>query len=65
MATSFGNTEDALTAIDTGAALTDLSHWTRLHLAGKDRLTLLHNQVINDWSWCSSSLHMLKHPSHA
>lgn len=45
---TFGNTEEALDALNTGAALTDLSHWTRLQVTGRDRLTFLHSQVQNE-----------------
>lgn len=59
VATSFGSREEALNALETGAALTDLSHWTRLRLAGRDRLTFLHNQV--DCCW-NGSRHKLNPP---
>lgn len=45
MPVTFGNDEEALQALQDSSAVADLSHWDRLHVSGKDRLTFLHGQV--------------------
>ncbi len=45
---SFGNEAEALAAAITGVALYDRSHWGRLRVADRDRLSFLHNQTTND-----------------
>jgi len=46
---SFGNDRQALTAAQSGVALYDRSHWGRILVADRDRLTFLHNQSTNDF----------------
>lgn len=46
---TFGNDAAALTAIQTGAALHDRSHWGRIQVAGDDRIRFLHNQSTNNF----------------
>jgi tRNA-modifying protein YgfZ len=45
---SFGNEAKAITAATTGVALYDRSHWGRLRVGDRDRLSFLHNQTTND-----------------
>lgn len=45
---SFGNEADAIAAAHTGVALYDRSHWGRLRVGDRDRLSFLHNQTTND-----------------
>ena len=45
MPITYDNTQEALAALQSSCALTDLSHWDRLHISGRDRLTFLHGQV--------------------
>lgn len=45
---SFGNEAEAIASANTGVALYDRSHWGRLRLADRDRLSFLHNQTTND-----------------
>ncbi|MEM9769954.1 MAG: folate-binding protein, partial [Cyanobacteria bacterium P01_D01_bin.71] len=44
---TFGNDAAARTAVETGVALCDRSHWGRLRVADSDRLRFLHNQTTN------------------
>ena len=53
MPVSFGNDEEALEALQQSSALTDLSHWDRLHISGTDRLTFLHGQVHSHMSFAA------------
>lgn len=46
---SFGNDQAAFSAATTTVALTDRSHWGRLHVSDRDRLSFLHNQTTNDF----------------
>ncbi|KAF8057639.1 transferase [Scenedesmus sp. PABB004] len=48
VAVSFNNTQRVLEALQHGAVLVDRSHWGRLRVAGRDRLSLLHNQSTAD-----------------
>jgi tRNA-modifying protein YgfZ len=48
VAVSFGNDQQALTAVETVAALCDRSHWGRIQVTGRDRVSFLHNQSTND-----------------
>jgi tRNA-modifying protein YgfZ len=45
---SFGNESKAVAAANTGIALYDRSHWGRLCVGNRDRLSFLHNQTTND-----------------
>jgi hypothetical protein len=45
---SFGNDADAVQAAKQGVALYDRSHWGRIQVSDRDRLTFLHNQSTND-----------------
>jgi tRNA-modifying protein YgfZ len=45
---SFGNEAQAIAAANTGVALYDRSHWGRLRVSDRDRLSFLHNQTTND-----------------
>lgn len=45
---SFGNDAQALMAADQTIALYDRSHWGRIRVFDRDRLTFLHNQSTND-----------------
>jgi tRNA-modifying protein YgfZ len=45
---SFGNDAQALMAADQTTALYDRSHWGRIRVFDRDRLTFLHNQSTND-----------------
>lgn len=45
---SFGNDAQALRAADQTTALYDRSHWGRIRVFDRDRLTFLHNQSTND-----------------
>lgn len=45
---SFGNDRQALAAAQSGVALYDRSHWGRIIVTDRDRLTFLHNQSTND-----------------
>lgn len=45
--TSYGNDAAAYTAVTTGVAVSDRSHWGRLRVSGADRLRFLHNQTTN------------------
>jgi tRNA-modifying protein YgfZ len=45
---SFGNEAQAIAAASTGAAIYDRSHWGRLRVEDRDRLSFLHNQTTND-----------------
>lgn len=46
---TFGNDAAARTAVQTGVALHDRSHWGRIHVAGDDRIRFLHNQSTNNF----------------
>jgi tRNA-modifying protein YgfZ len=48
VAVGFGNDQQALTAAETGVALCDRSHWGRIQVTGRDRVSFLHNQSTND-----------------
>lgn len=45
---SFGNDAEAVAAAHTGVALYDRSHWGRIRVSDRDRLSFLHNQTTND-----------------
>jgi tRNA-modifying protein YgfZ len=45
---SFGNEVQAIAAAKNGVALYDRSHWGRLRVEDRDRLSFLHNQTTND-----------------
>ncbi len=45
MATSFGNGDKVLEALQTGVALADRSHWGRIRVAGNGRMAFLQSQV--------------------
>lgn len=45
---SFGNDELALEAASTGVAVCDRSHWGRIEVSDRDRLSFLHNQSTNN-----------------
>lgn len=45
---SFGNDELALAAANTGVAVCDRSHWGRIEVSDRDRLSFLHNQSTNN-----------------
>lgn len=47
---SFGNDHQALAAAQSGVALYDRSHWGRILVTDRDRLTFLHNQSTNDFN---------------
>lgn len=47
--TSFGNDAAALQAARSGVTICDRSHWGRIELLGRDRLSFLHNQSTNDF----------------
>lgn len=49
VALSFGNDIEALKAVQSGVALCDRSHWGRLLVTGRDRLSFLHNQSTNNF----------------
>lgn len=44
---TFGNDAAAYTAVQTGVAVCDRSHWGRIRVADDDRLRFLHNQTTN------------------
>jgi len=46
---SFGNDHQALAAAQSGVALYDRSHWGRILVSDRDRLSFLHNQSTNDF----------------
>ena len=46
---SFGNDAAAVLAAQQGVALYDRSHWGRIEISDRDRLTFLHNQSTNDF----------------
>jgi len=46
---SFNHDDRALTAIESGVAVCDRSHWGLLEITGEDRLRYLHNQSTNDF----------------
>ena len=45
----FGNEQEALQSVETGAVLYDRSHWGRILITGDDRLRFLHNQTTNNF----------------
>jgi hypothetical protein len=45
---SFGNDEEALRALGSGAVVVDRSHCGRIRLSGEDRLSFLHGQSTAD-----------------
>lgn len=45
----FGNEQEALAAVERGAAISDRSHWGLLKITGEDRLRYLHNQSTNSF----------------
>jgi tRNA-modifying protein YgfZ len=45
---SFGNEAEAIASAHRGMALYDRSHWGRLRVGDRDRLSFLHNQTTND-----------------
>lgn len=45
---TFGDEGQAIAAVKSGVALYDRSHWGRLKLGDRDRLSFLHNQTTND-----------------
>ncbi len=45
---SFGNDAAAIAAAAQGVALYDRSHWGRIQVSDRDRLSFLHNQTTND-----------------
>ena len=47
---SFGNDLQAYTAVSTGVAIVDRSHWGLLKISDEDRLRYLHNQSTNDFN---------------
>lgn len=50
VALSFGNEEQARSAVNTGVAICDRSHWGMIKITGEDRLRYLHNQSTNDFA---------------
>lgn len=47
MIQGFGKDEQALTAVQSGVAICDRTHWGRLQVSDQDRLAFLHNQTTN------------------
>lgn len=47
---SFGNSAAVRSALQTGVALYDCSHWGRISVAGEDRIRFLHNQTTNHFN---------------
>ena len=45
---SFGNDAQAIAAAAQGVALYDRSHWGRIEVGDRDRLSFMHNQTTND-----------------
>lgn len=48
--TSFNNDSAARTAVQTGVAIYDRSHWGRIEVTGADRIRFLHNQTTNNFN---------------
>jgi tRNA-modifying protein YgfZ len=46
---SFGNDSAAWAAVENGVAVVDRSHWSRIVVAGEERLRFLHNQSTADF----------------
>lgn len=48
VALSFGNEQEAVSAVQSGVVVCDRSHWGWLQVSDQDRLSFLHNQSTND-----------------
>eukprot|EP00200_Dunaliella_tertiolecta_P005670 CAMPEP_0202354094 /NCGR_PEP_ID=MMETSP1126-20121109/9569_1 /ASSEMBLY_ACC=CAM_ASM_000457 /TAXON_ID=3047 /ORGANISM="Dunaliella tertiolecta, Strain CCMP1320" /LENGTH=450 /DNA_ID=CAMNT_0048946527 /DNA_START=178 /DNA_END=1530 /DNA_ORIENTATION=- len=46
---TYGNANQAVSAVESGVVLVDRSHWGRIRVGGEDRLSFLHNQSTNDF----------------